>query len=97
MKKIAWKNIVICAVLLIVIWGYACITGLSPSVMRAATMFTFMAIGGVLGRKTNTYNNLFVSMLFLLIFNPLLILEIGFQFSYLAVFGIVWLQPNLAE
>lgn len=83
-------------VLLIVIWGYACITGLSPSVMRAATMFTFMAIGGVLGRKTNTYNNLFVSMLFLLIFNPLLILEIGFQFSYLAVFGIVWLQPNLA-
>lgn len=79
-------------ILLLTIWLYACITGLAPSVMRAATMFSFVAIAGVINRRTNSYNSLMASMLFLLCINPLIILELGFQFSYLAVLGIVWLQ-----
>ncbi len=82
-------------ILLLIIWLYACITGLAPSVMRAATMFSFVAIAGVINRQTNTYNSLLASMLFLLCINPLIILELGFQFSYLAVFGIVWLQKAI--
>ncbi|MDR0602819.1 MAG: competence protein ComEC family protein [Bacteroidales bacterium] len=77
------------------IWMYACITGLSPSVMRASTMFSFVAIGNMLERRTNIYNSLLTSMFFLLLWNPLVIFEIGFQFSYLAVFGIVWIQQPL--
>jgi competence protein ComEC len=82
-------------ILLVTIWLYACITGLSPSVMRAATMFSFVAGAGMLNRKTNSYNSLMASLLFLLCVNPLLLFEVGFQFSYLAVFGIVWVQKPL--
>ena len=82
--------IILCAV-----WLYACITGLSPPTLRASIMFTFVAIGGLLDRRTNTYNSLSTSLIFLLISNPLLIFNIGFQFSHTAVFGIVWIQPHL--
>jgi competence protein ComEC len=84
-------------ILLLTIWLYACITGLAPSVMRAATMFSFVAIAGVINRRTNSYNSLLASMLFLLCINPLIILELGFQFSYLAVLGIVWLQKAISS
>lgn len=79
------------------IWLYACITGLSPSVMRAATMFTFVSTGQLLQQQNNTYNSLLASMLFLLIINPLLLFNIGFQFSYLAVFGILWIANLMQE
>ena len=79
-------------ILLGVVWFYACITGLSPSVMRASTMFTFVAVAGLLNRRTNSYNSLLTSMFFLLCINPLVVFNVGFEFSYLAVFGIVWLQ-----
>jgi len=89
------KQIIRSIILIVTIWLYACITGLFPSVMRAATMFSFVAFGGLIGRKTNTYNSLLSSMVFLLLVNPLLLFQVGFQFSFLAVFGIVWIHPPL--
>ena len=83
--------------LILVIWTYAYITGLAPSVRRAATMFTFVTIGSLLYRPTTIYHSLFASMFILLLFNPLLLFEIGFQMSYLAVFGIVLIQPPLTR
>lgn len=74
---------------------YALLTGLSPSVMRAVTMFGFMAIGRATGRNSNIYNSLAASALVLLIVDPYLIMSVGFQLSYLAVIGIVYLQPTL--
>lgn len=83
--------------LMLFIWIYACITGLSPSVTRAATMFSFVTIGGMLRRNTNIFHSLFASLFILLIINPLLIFETGFQLSYAAVFGIVIFQQKLME
>jgi competence protein ComEC len=83
-------------ILLVVIWGYACITGLATSVIRCGTMLSFVAVGGVLNRKTNSYNSLMTSMIFLLLLNPLVILQLGFQLSYLAVFGILWTQRRFS-
>lgn len=80
--------------LMLFIWVYACITGLSPSVTRAATMFSFVTIGGMLQRNTNIFHSLFASLFILLIINPLLIFETGFQLSYTAVFGIVIFQQK---
>ncbi|MBR6333303.1 MAG: ComEC family competence protein [Bacteroidales bacterium] len=86
------------AVLLIFsIWLYACITGLSPSVIRAATMFSFVTIGGLVHRNTNIFHSLTASLFILLILNPLLLFEVGFQLSYLAVFGIVLFQPLISS
>jgi len=82
-------------ILLIVLWFYALITGLSPSVVRAATMFSFVAVGGVFNRKAIIYNTLASSAFVLLCINPYLIMEVGFQLSYLAVLGIVYFQPKI--
>ena len=80
-------------ILLIALWSYALLTGLSPSVLRAATMFSFVIMGTVLNRKSSIYNTLAASAFFLLIINPNLLFEVGFQLSYIAVLGIVYLQP----
>lgn len=81
---------------MLVIWLYAHITGLAPSVTRSATMFSFVAIGQLLRRNTNVFHSLFASMFILLVINPLLLFEVGFQLSYLAVAGIVLFQPKLS-
>ncbi len=84
-------------ILLVVVWIYAAITGLSPSVIRSATMFTFVLIGEILKRKTNIFQSLFASLFILLIINPLLLFDLGFQLSYLAVFGIVVFQKPIGS
>lgn len=87
-----WVFVVI---MLAVLWCFAFITGLSPSVKRAATMFGFVAVGEGLRRQSNIYNTLSASAFFLLLFHPNDLFEVGFQLSYSAVWGIVWLQPRL--
>jgi competence protein ComEC len=77
------------------LWIYAFITGFSPAVQRATVMFTFVIIGNSLRRQINIYNSLTASAFFLILLNPEVIFDIGFQLSYLAVFGIVLIQPAL--
>jgi competence protein ComEC len=81
--------------LFVSVWSYAAITGLSPSVIRSATMFSFVLIGGLLHRTTNIYQSLFASLFIILVIDPLLIFDLGFQLSYLAVFGIVIFQKPI--
>ena len=76
---------------------YAILTGLSPSVLRAATMFSFIIISEASARKGNIYNTLGFSAFVLLLFDPYLIYAAGFQLSYAAVFGIVYFQPKIYQ
>lgn len=78
-----------------VLWLYAFITGLPPSAMRATTMFTFIMVAQTIDRQSNMYNSLGASAFLLLLFDPLLIFAVSFQLSYLAVLGIVYLQPKI--
>ncbi|MBT8182243.1 MAG: ComEC family competence protein, partial [Eudoraea sp.] len=79
-----------------ILWGYAFIAGLSPSVIRAVSMFSFVAYALYLNRPTSTFNILALSMFFiLLIYDPMLLFQVGFQLSYTAVFSIFWLFPRL--
>ena len=90
------KMVVAKSVFIIVfIWFYACLTGLSPSVLRSATMFSVIQIGTVLLRHQNMYNVLAGSALLIILFNPLIVTDVGFQLSYLAVVGIVYLYPMI--
>lgn len=95
LKKIKQGKVLKSIILLILLWSYALITGLSPSVLRATTMFTFVIIGQSLNRPTNIYNSITASAFVLIIFNPLIITEVGFQLSYLAVIGIIYFQPKI--
>ena len=85
------------ALLILLIWFYAAITGFSPAVNRAVAMITFVIVGKAFGRNTNIYNTLSASVLLLLIINPLLIADVGFQLSYIAVLGIVMLQKKICK
>lgn len=94
-NKVKHGRIIQTALIIMLIWFYAAITGFSPSVLRASTMFSFVALGQSLRRSTNIYNTLAGSAFLLMIIDPYIITRIGFQLSYLAVISIVALQPFL--
>ena len=95
LKKLSRGKFIKLFLIVLLLWIFAFIAGLSASVVRAVTMFTFVAIGNVSNRKSNIYFSLITSMFFLLLVKPMFLFDVGFQLSYLAVFGIVWLQPKL--
>ncbi|WP_299338665.1 ComEC/Rec2 family competence protein [uncultured Psychroserpens sp.] len=79
--------------ILLLLWSFAIIAGLSASVTRAVTMFSVVAIAINLKRTTNIYNTLAISVFILLLFKPMFLFDVGFQMSYLAVLSIVSIQP----
>lgn len=94
MKRGSWK-IVRTLFLIILIWIYAFVTGLSPSALRASIMISFGIIALTVARRNNIYNTISSSAFFLLLYDPNFIADIGFQLSYLSVLGIVYLYPKL--
>jgi competence protein ComEC len=82
-------------IVLLSLWSFAFLAGLSPSILRSVTMFSFITIGMHLKKTVNIYHTLLVSIFFILLFSPSFIYDIGFQLSYLAVFFIVLVQPLL--
>jgi competence protein ComEC len=81
-------------VIILFLWFYALLTGLSPSVLRSAMMLSFIIIGSLKRHHTKLYNTLAASAFFLLCLDPYLIMQVGFQLSYTAVLGIILLyQP----
>jgi competence protein ComEC len=90
-----YKNgIILKAILSItLIWLYALLTGFSPAVCRAAVMISFVIFGKAFKKNANMLNILAISAFILLLYNPLYIADVGFQLSYLAIFGLIALQP----
>lgn len=84
-------------IVLLVIWGFALITGFSPSVLRAATMFSFIQVGFFFNQRKAGFNALIASAFVLLAIRPRLLFEVGFQLSYAAVFAILWLYPKFEK
>ena len=79
---------------LLILWSYAVLTGLAPSVVRATFMFSMILIFRKLGEKYRVEHALFLSATILLLCNPNTLFDIGFQLSYLAVIGIVYFYPR---
>ena len=84
-------------IIVLFLWFFGILAGLSPSVVRSVTMFSFVSIGTHLRRTVNIYHTLLVSMLLILLVQPSFLFDVGFQLSYLALFFILWLQPILAS
>lgn len=87
-----WQKTLKHVLLLILIWLYALIAGLSPSILRASLMISFVIIGEMISRKGFIINSIAASAFVLLCVNPYNLFEIGFLLSYSAVIGIVVLQ-----
>ena len=79
------------------VWGYSLLTGLCPSVARAACMFTFVGLGQCLGKRVPLMRSLAVSALVLLWVNPDMMYDLGFLLSYLAVAGLALVNPWLMK
>ncbi len=72
------------------------LSGASPSVMRAVVMFSILSGSQLLFRRNSHLNGLFLSALVLILHNPLVIFDIGFQLSYAAMLGIfLFYEPIL--
>lgn len=80
--------------IILLLWLFALFTGLSGSVVRAVSMFSFIALGQIIrpGRGSTLYA-LITSFFVLLIIQPLYLFQVGFQLSYLAVLGIILFYP----
>lgn len=82
-------NMIRVIVALIILWLFAYITGLTPSVMRATLMFSFIQAGNLLKRPANSMNSVLASAFVLIIIRPSVIFDAGFLLSYSAVIFIV--------
>lgn len=82
-------------IVIVCLWLFALVAGLAPSVVRSATMFSFLALGLFLNRMTNSFHTMVVSLFLILLIEPMFLFDIGFQLSYVALFFILWLQPIL--
>jgi len=81
------------AIIIAVIWYYAMLTGFSLAVCRVDVMVSLVIIGKSFSRYINTLNLLATSAFLLLIYDPFFITEAGFQLSFIAVSGLIVLQP----
>lgn len=75
------------------VWLFALITGLAPSTVRAALMFSLFIVSDILGRRTPRFNLLAAAAIIMLIANPMLLFNTGWQLSFSAVAGIMFVTP----
>ncbi len=81
--------------ILVAIWGYVLLTGMAPSILRAGVMISFLLVARWSQRANQNLNSLFASACCLLLVDPFMIFDMGFQLSYLAVLGLFTLYPLL--
>ena len=79
------------------IWILAIFLGFSPSIQRAATMFTFLCLGKFSKYPVHSLNLLAASALFMILGNTSIIYDIGFQLSYSAMVGILMLYKPISQ
>ena len=91
-NKSKWLQLVL---ILACLWMFSLLTGASPSVLRAAVMFSFIAVGKNIYKEASIYNSLAASAFVLLCYNPYYLWAVGFQLSYLAVLSIVIFQKPI--
>jgi competence protein ComEC len=82
-------NILRILITIFILWAFAFVTGLSPSVLRATLMFSFLQAGNLMNRKVNGINSVLASAFILIILKPSVITDAGFLLSYAAVIYII--------
>lgn len=79
------------------LWCFAILTGSSASVIRSAIMFSFIIVGNAMGKKNKSMNSLLGSAFILLLWNPDIRFDLGFQLSYAAVASILLFDQNIKK
>ena len=82
-------------VIVLALWGFAYIAGLSPSVVRSAILFTLMSVGRCISQEGSSVSSLAFAAIVMLIFSPHALFDVSFQLSFAAVFAILLMSPHL--
>ena len=89
-KKTTWIKVFL---IISVLWFFVLLSGFSAPAVRAAFMFSLILLGKTLFEHVETANIVLVSAFLSLCINPFWLADIGFQLSYIAVLGIIYLYP----
>lgn len=92
-----WQRVLKGVLQAAVVWAFVLLTGMAPSTLRAGVMITLLLIGGMAEQRSNVLNNLCTSAVILLIADPWMLFDVGFELSYASVLGIVLWQRPLQE
>jgi competence protein ComEC len=95
LNKTQRQRVIKSLIIILSLWAFAFLTGLSASVIRATLMFTFVTVATCFERKSQIYNTIFMSMLVMLLVNPNYLYNVGYQLSYSAVLSIIFFKPLL--
>lgn len=79
------------------LWIFSLLTGASASVLRSVLVFTFLIIGNLFNKRRSSINSLMASGFVLLLINPKMIYDVGFQLSYAAVLSILIYEPLITK
>lgn len=82
---------------LLLLWVFAFVAGLTPSIVRAAVLFSLVSVGRCLRRDSSSLNSLAFAAMVMLLFSPRLLFDISFQLSFSAVLAIILLTPWINE
>jgi competence protein ComEC len=82
---------------LLVIWLFCIFSGLSASILRATVMGSITIFALISGNVRNIHLLIPMGIFFLILINPRILFDIGFQLSILATLGLVYLLPSIVE
>lgn len=93
--SLGYRATIVSGILLVLI--YSVMTGLPPSILRAALMLLFVLIGKLFDKSANSLALVFFVGLILLIFNPQMIFDVGFQLSFIVTLGLIYCMDNVSK
>ena len=76
---------------------YTLMTGMGPSVLRAALMIEFVLFGKLINRNTDSIALVFFVAFLMLLYNPAMINDVGFQLSFVVTFALMFYCPPVLE
>lgn len=83
--------------IIFVLWLFAIVAGFGPSIVRSAIMFSFIVLGDAVDKKTNIFNSLALSAFIIILFQPFVLWDVGFQLSYAAVTSIALFNSYISR
>ena len=78
-----------CIIVIIAMWAYAWLTGMTPSVVRAVIMVTIVEIGKIIYRESISLNTIAAAAILILLVKPEDLFSVSFQLSFAATAAIV--------
>jgi competence protein ComEC len=90
-----WSRPVSEGLILITMWSYVVLVGMSPSVVRAAIMMTVYSLLSLQNRNRSSLNALAFTAIIMLVADPMILFNISFQLSFVAVAFILLYQGRI--